>query len=461
MTPPPVKPARSQDEVNSYPSVLALMKEIGARNWDPIPPDQHAAMMGTDQPPFTRYWGAVLHHTIHIGYRSAYCISKDGHALTPEQVGEFLGMDVGNARLYFRTGVARGLWRAGTQAEGSRRVYLRGKVPPLKGEDPTDPRYVHTLIDDYPPYQREAIKALPEDKQKAFLAEDALVSLRGKDVLADLVAAGRAVINKDHDTVFLRFGIPKIRETHKNSASEEEAKERQARLAKIIPIVEQYVLTFDQSEQTGESGVYPTSYNDPATPPSLFALKPLDLLESGRLSQSPSHSTQEPHPDDGGESVNQQPAPQNPATATSAVRSEIQKNAARAAREKAERERAAQGSKKTPSPHKAAVAEMFDALEKMQAAYPRSDFSAEHVNRDNAGDVETVGQIVEAINLDVIGFCLYIAAKFKGLSTSGAPAPGGSRSPEFANGPKSLGLVLSWAKDYRRQRRGRGVGEST
>jgi hypothetical protein len=142
------------------------------------------------------------------------------------------------------------------------------------------------------------------------------------------------------------------------------------------------------------------------------------------------------------------------------VRSEIQKQAAKTAREKAERERAAQAapiSKKPPSPHKAAVAEMFKILENIQEAFPRSKFAAELLHRDNSGDLETVGQIVEAIGLNVAGFSLHLMAAFKGLDAEGR-ATRESRAPGRANGPDSLGLILEWAKDYRRARRGRGAG---
>ena len=93
---------------------------------------------------------------------------------------------------------------------------------------------------------------------------------------------------------------------------------------------------------------------------------------------------------------------------------------------------------------------MFEQIGRMQTAYPHTDFSAEKVSRDNAGDRRTIGLIVQTVHKDVMGFCVFVAAKFKGLDKN-ALAKLPARAPGMNQGPRSLGLILEWAKDYGRR----------
>jgi hypothetical protein len=111
---------------------------------------------------------------------------------------------------------------------------------------------------------------------------------------------------------------------------------------------------------------------------------------------------------------------------------------------------------KTPEPATPAAAipqddpdieAMFLQVEKMQTTYPHTDFSAEKVSRENAGDRKTIALIVQTVQRDVYGFCAFVAAQFKGLDKN-AIAKLPARPPGSPQGPRSLGLILQWAKDY-------------
>jgi hypothetical protein len=86
----------------------------------------------------------------------------------------------------------------------------------------------------------------------------------------------------------------------------------------------------------------------------------------------------------------------------------------------------------------------------MQTTYAHTDFSAEKVSRENAGDQKTISLIVQTIKRDITGFCIFVAAKFKGLDRN-ALAKLPARPPGSPQGPRSLGLLYMWAQDYARR----------
>jgi hypothetical protein len=439
----PARPVENKPE-----SLSRLMKKMGSKSgfFDPIPPDQYKWAMAPDQPPLIRLWGWMCSHTIHGGHRNEYAVNKDRQEAHIEHAAQDLEMDEGNVRRAWREGVERGLWRNGTREEGKRKLYLCGQVPLFDIHLATQKSDCTDLFESYPPYQREAIKALAEDRRRDFLSRATKVAARAKAVLAELVAAGREVIDKEHDTLFREFDIPIIRETHKKKTATpeqiKERQERQARIATLVPTVEQFVQTFEQSEQTGENGLYEGQSTAVQTPPTLLPREPLEKeLDGGRSLPIATQSSSENLPSSEERSINQQYAPTPRDTSSREARSLAQKQAQQA------RKQAEPKTLKPPAPDAAMVDELFRQLENMQISYPHTDFSAEHVNASNPGDRATVAQIIQAAGMDVIGFCHYVAGKFRGLDRNAlgkAPA----RSPAHPTGPRSLGLILEWAKDY-------------
>lgn len=101
----------------------------------------------------------------------------------------------------------------------------------------------------------------------------------------------------------------------------------------------------------------------------------------------------------------------------------------------------------------AGEAALFEAIRRMQAAYPRTDFSAEPIDPQKANDRLMVQRLLAAIGgaANVLQFELFVAAKFKGLDRdSVAKRP--ARSPDMPSGPRSLGLLWLWAQDFGRSR---------
>src|SRR5271165_6645048 len=137
------RPKSDKTPQSEYQRVKELMKELGSQSgFDPIPPDQHKWMIAWDQPPLQRMWAWMLGHTIHWGHRSPYAIDKGtGRELNIENAAQDLKdqngepMDLSNLYRVWRRGVERGIWRNGSTQEGSRRLYLTGKVPKFSGED--------------------------------------------------------------------------------------------------------------------------------------------------------------------------------------------------------------------------------------------------------------------------------------------------------------------------------------
>src|SRR3954454_20327661 len=76
-----------------------LMKAMGGRSWNPIPPDQHKwPMKNTSVPPLFRLWSWMLEHSIRKGRRKGYVCNDHGEAMTIIHAADQLGMDHGGCR---------------------------------------------------------------------------------------------------------------------------------------------------------------------------------------------------------------------------------------------------------------------------------------------------------------------------------------------------------------------------
>ena len=105
---------------------------------------------------------------------------------------------------------------------------------------------------------------------------------------------------------------------------------------------------------------------------------------------------------------------------------------------------------------KAEAAEyLFTEIERMQKAHKDTPFAKPLIDPNDAGDRGLVDRILTELGTTrkgrydeqhLIGFILHITAQFKGWGMGGSRRAG--RYPDMPNGPKSVGLLVNWVKDY-------------
>lgn len=422
---------------NDYQEVVELMKRMGSRDgFDPIPPDQHAWAMDEDQPPLNRIWGFMCAHTIHWGHRKEYAISKEDRVeLHLEHIAKALGMDEGNVRHYWRIGVERGLWRNGTKAEGSRRLYLCGTVRRTKpaaapGDDAE--KVCTNLFEKLEPlYIREYLKGLPVQRQRDFWARDVACDRLLKDAQAELTAAFRIIADRYKNTIYDEFGVNKIRESHKTNLTPEEVTARDARLGSIVPNIERYVHTLRESAQSDSESEY-----DPNSQAILDLVQPLTAratllgvenplekdLEACVRTPEPLYATSETPHRDGEKSDGLLPAPKQPAAAKAQAHSaqnpqstkrngEETKGSAlknpgndakakKPARGDATDERLGQYLASHPPADTAQADVLYAGIPELQERYPDAAFSTPKFSALGKGDQTTAKLILAALDGD-------------------------------------------------------------
>jgi hypothetical protein len=280
----------SADEKKYGPSDIdLLMKRIGAKRWDPIPPDQYLWMMGEDQTsPDVRWQGWVLAHTIAWPNRSPYAVNKEGQEQHIEHAAADLGWEIHNARTYCRRGAERGFTRMGTEAEGSRRIYLCGTVRQIKPAVPDAAKAAGVWPNPYPAYICKQINELPETDRAILKAEDERLQQIQGAIHAEMLAAERIVFDQQHDSLFQRFRIDQIRQIHKSSMEPAELAARHSRISLIVPAVEKAIEGFGQTPlgfvQTPENGLAKVSKDSGQTASPRATLSGLEPQEKPELS---------------------------------------------------------------------------------------------------------------------------------------------------------------------------------
>ncbi|MFN3324298.1 MAG: hypothetical protein ACK5AZ_12435 [Bryobacteraceae bacterium] len=154
----PIYPRRSKGDrpkSDRHAENLALMHQIGAEHYDPIPPEQVTAPLadkeGLHYSLFDRYLACVRLHTICYPYRSPFAVRRNEHGNLVEMhlsdILEELGLSSDMRIELWRQhnkAVRRGLVRT----EG-RRIYLCGRVQPV--EDEADTKTARSKLDRYLP----------------------------------------------------------------------------------------------------------------------------------------------------------------------------------------------------------------------------------------------------------------------------------------------------------------------
>ena len=104
-----------------------------------------------------------------------------------------------------------------------------------------------------------------------------------------------------------------------------------------------------------------------------------------------------------------------------------------------------------------AVDYLFEQIRHMQESYPKTPFAKPLIDRNDAGDVGLVNRILKEIGARhdghyneqrLVGYMLHVSAQFKGWTLGGGRRA--ERFPGSPEGPKSLGLLVNWARDYAR-----------
>ena len=401
-------PEEKKPQQSEFQKVRALMKEIGSPSgFDPIPPDQHRWMMDPDVPPFQRMWGWMIGHTMHWGHRSPFAISKEGHELHIEHAAKDLGLDVPNAYREWRKGIARGLWRNGQPEEGPRRMYLTGKVPRFKGESKIKELSVQTIlphaiilqIKDWEPERQVELCKLLESEQELE-----------RHVQAALAAANRAVFIQRQDNIFRQQGLEISRQVHqKKHEKPEDAEARRARIEPIRAPIENYVQTIRDFVQS----------SPPPPSQTAVSLSPAERksreVPVGRTPLTAPRCAGNTPPVDREEVVKQLPAPQMAPPLSEG--------------------------------EKQAVELLYSEIRKMQEkpAFQHMEFTHETISPRRKSDQLFVYRVLEAIGPDYIEqFLRRVWVQLERLDRNAL-----GKLPGKAPAPRSLGLILQWAYDYR------------
>ncbi len=399
-----------------------LMKAMGAKSFDPMPPDQHKWQAAKGEPPIHRIWSWLCAHTIHWNgqERSPFAIDKEGNELYLEHLAKDLWgpgeVNLANAKQHWHDCKARGVCRNGTKEEGRRRLYLCGEVIPAKPDQSADPeKSMYILI---PDQILKKTKDWPPEKQEKFRVwwngwapTQKLVSDTAQ---AEVVAAARSILDRGYDSALAEWGLPPNRQEHTNGKSPEEIEARQKRLDSLLPTIEKYVHTVAESVQTQKT----TTYNGAVQTQSASAtLLPSENTREERepqqsgSSKSGSQSSSGPVSQGGKKPIKQLPVPP-----------------------------ASEPAPKLTEPE----AEAFAKLRSWQKDYKQCDFG-EDVSIHDKGQLTTVRKILAVVKQDVGFFEWAETEKIPKLRAPFGKLPGHSRQ-----GGRFLGLVEEWAGDYMR-----------
>ena len=395
--------ARPKQAQSEYQRVNALMKEIGSPNgFDPLPPDQHRWMMDPNVPPLQRMWGWMIKHTVHWGHRSPYAISQQqGHELHIEHAAKDLGMDVANAHHTWKKGVDRGLWRNGQPSEGPRRLYLTGKVP--KSQQSGDGKLsvqtifpVHILkqIKDWTPERRNALR----DSLEAEIRFE-------KDVQAALIAANRAIFINRQDSIYLAQGVKPEHQKHtKRTETPADIDTRHTRITPILASIQLYVQTIQKSVQSSSKSVQ--------TNASLLNSESKNQRSSVPVGRNSARSRdKQTHHEGEKSSYNQLPV--------------------------LETEPLTQAEKH-------AEQMLFTEIRNLQVAFPHMDFSKEQICAKCKNDRLFVHRVIATVGPDYVDqFLIRVGHQLKNLDKNAF-----GKLPGSAPAPRSLGLILHWARLY-------------
>jgi len=235
---PERKPVSASERSESMQLMLAMGSKKG---FDPIPPDQYLTYQDPRYPPDVREWAWMLSKTIRHGYRSPYAVDERGKELRLEDMARDLGMDAGNARHYWRK-----LELDGRVRKDGRRLCVNGSFElPLEAKE----KRSEVCTNLFPPYILKQIKRLAPERQAALFERYGEQQKLETKLLAEAVAGVRSIFDQRKDTILFEFGVKKTREKKRRPSES-------VLVPALLPIVEGYVQTLPEYEQTSNAGPY-------------------------------------------------------------------------------------------------------------------------------------------------------------------------------------------------------------
>jgi hypothetical protein len=225
---------------------LELMKAMGAKRYDPIPPDQYLFFLTSDDDE-QRYLAYIRQHTIGYPNRSAFAVNPDGSPVSQGQIARacFYGHKRNAAAVGERV-AAKGL----ISFDERGRIYLCGEVkaPARARRTKGEGGCVHSPL---PAYLIESINSLKgENKAKALSTFDSITACESK-AIADAVTTVRIKFAQVKDNACLKFGLPIKRLDKKHRPDLHERGSQCVQLQLVLPDdLQQFVGNVQTQERT-------------------------------------------------------------------------------------------------------------------------------------------------------------------------------------------------------------------
>lgn len=410
----------------------------------------------------------MMVHTTTQGHRHPFA-NNGGLELHLEHMSAALGIDMHTLRMYWRLGVKLGLWRFGTEEEGTRRLYLCAVIAPVVEPDPSDQEDGDenpTKKDLYKspfeafrrlsPYLRTELEKQPLEVQERTAIKLERIAAVEKLAHADVVAALRMVTTQEQDIVWSEIGIEKKRYNgeKKDQAPEEAAAaaERQGRIDKLLPHVQGFVQILNGVVHIEKPTLYTSDSEGVQNP----GEKPLRPPKNGNSNQNGGVAGNGETPDTLSalestkkkkESISRHDLSTD---ADVRVPSKPLPTKGRSSYTRPEPAAEPEPPRKIDEETRAALRALAEQIESMQTAYKHTDFGLSDFDPISKSGQLFLLRVLNTIGgpVHVMPFALNVAAKFKGLDRH-AMGKLPARAPGQASGPRGLGLILEWAKDYR------------
>lgn len=407
--------------------VMELMKAIKSPDgYEPIP-WSHIRWHFNEESVRVRLWAWMMSKTLKKGHWSAYAkeTGRDGIEieLHLSHAAIALAEDGGNIRRAWREGEELGWWRRGTKKEGEKKLFICGNVPAVAqngGEDTAKRKVCRNLLPG--PISKQTKSWAPAKLQELTAWWERRQLLRDT-VLREVVDVARDMLDEEDDTGLEGWGLaPSRNKPHRRPLPSGVNEIRRSRTAAIAPALKTFVQTSGEFAFTDEFPLYEAAFSRRTSSVSLLPeTTPREQREeraSGYSSAPQSRVGTPPH-------ERQKPAGYQPA-----------------------------GEEPVFELHEKQAADLFySELPRMQKAYKHADFAKEAVDRERKTDRIAVHRLVKIVSPEfTLPFLAEVATKFRGLdrnSLGKMPA----RAPGDPHGPRSLGLILEWARDFARERK--------
>ena len=204
-------PARKppQTTTGELGAVIALMRAMGARSFDPMPPDQHAWQASAGEPPLYRLWSWMCAHTIAFGRRSAHAIRDDGRPAKLRDAERDLAIDHAELSRAWSRGEKLGLWRRESHGQAGR-LHLSGHVDlaQIEGAKKKSSRDCTVTLSKA---ELSVVDSWPAARRAEFLKLWGEWQGYRRDALAEAVFRAREASDRIEDTIRGRFGLEKKR----------------------------------------------------------------------------------------------------------------------------------------------------------------------------------------------------------------------------------------------------------